>query len=231
MFRTNCAFCHGANAEGGRGPNLVAAPLHNGDADADIARVVRKGVPGSTMPAFTDMQDDEMAALIGFLRDLQKGAVRKTAVPGDAKLGRTVYAKNGCGGCHRVGGEGSVYGPDLSRIGGARSYEYLRDSIVHPSADVPEEYEGVTVVRKDGRRVTGIRVNEDTFTIQLRTAAQGFASFSKGDLREVVYEKKSLMPAYERMSEADLADLLAYLSTLRGPANAGGAVKEAEGIH
>ena len=209
----------------------MGAPLHNGDADADIARVIRNGVPGSTMPAFSDMQDDEVAALIGFLRALQKGAVRKTAVAGDAKVGRSVYTKNGCAGCHRVAGEGSVYGPDLSRIGGARSYEYLRESIVHPSADIPEEYEGVTVVRKDGRRVTGIRVNEDTFTIQLRTPAQVFASFSKGDLREVIYEKKSLMPAYERLAAADLTNVLAYLSTLRGPVNAGGTVKEAEGIH
>ena len=231
LFRTNCAFCHGATAEGGRGPNLVAAPLRSGETDADIARVIREGVPGTTMPAFSEMPDDEVSAITSYLRTLQKGTVRKQGVSGDAKAGQAVYAKSGCAGCHRINGEGSIYGPDLSRIGGARSYEYLRESIIHPSADIPDDFEGVTAVRKDGKRVTGVRANEDTFTLQLRTAAQTYASFDKKDLREVVYEKKSLMPAYERMAASDLANLLAYLTTLRGSTSGTGRVKEAEGIH
>ncbi len=228
LFRSNCAFCHGLTAEGGRGPNLVSAPLHHGEAEADIKGVIRNGVPGTTMPAFSEMAAEEVDNLVVYLRSLAKGVEKRKTAPGDPKQGQAVYAKNGCSGCHRIGIEGSVYGPDLTRIGASRSLEYLRESIVHPSADIQPDYEGVTVVTKDGRRVTGVRINEDTFTVQLRTPAQKFVGFSKDGLREVVYEKKSLMPAYDRLSDKDLENLLAYLASLQGSAR--GTVKEAEGV-
>ncbi len=228
LFRSNCAFCHGLTAEGGRGPNLVSAPLHHGETDADIKSVIRKGVPGSTMPAFSEVANEEVDNLALYLRSISKGVEKRKSATGDPARGQAVYAKNGCAGCHLVGNQGSVYGPDLSRIGSSRSLDYLRESIVHPSADIQPEYEGVTAITKEGKRVTGIRINEDTFTVQLRTPAQKFVGFSKGDLREVVYEKKSLMPAYERLSAPDLENLLAYLASLQGTAR--GSIKEAEGV-
>jgi putative heme-binding domain-containing protein len=226
LFRGNCAFCHGLTAQGGRGPNLVSAPLHHGEADADLKAVISNGVPGTTMPAFSELPPDDVDGLVLFLRSLSKGAVKRTAIPGDPRQGRAVYAKNGCSGCHRIGSEGSVYGPDLTRIGSSRSLEYLRESIVNPSADIPEDYEGVTAVTTDGRRIVGVRINEDTFTLQLRTPAQKFVSFSKDELRETVNEKSSLMPAYDRLPAADLENLLAYLAAQLGPA--AGTVKESE---
>ncbi len=228
LFRSNCAFCHGLTAEGGRGPNLVSVPLHHGEEDSDIKKVIRSGVPGTTMPAFSEMGDEEVGNLVVYLRSLAKGTIKRTAVPGDPVQGRAAYLSHGCPTCHRIGDSGSVYGPELNRIGASRSLEYLRDSIVRPSADIQPDYEGVTVVTKDGKRITGVRINEDTFTIQVRTLTQQFAGFSKQDLREVVYEKKSLMPAYDRLSTKELENLLAYLATLKGQAS--GTIKEAEGV-
>jgi hypothetical protein len=74
-----------------------------------------------------------------------------------------------------------------------------------------------------------VRLNEDTFTLQLRSMSQKFASFSKQDLRSVSYETKSLMPAYERLAPGDLENLVAYLTTLNG-ATKSTVVKEAEGV-
>ncbi len=228
IYRSNCAFCHGTDGRGGRGPNLVSAPLAHGDSDSDIAKVVRGGVPGSSMPSFSGMDDDDMAYLTQYLRSLSGGVARQTAKLGDRLAGRAVYDRSGCAGCHRIGGSGSVYGPDLSRIGGARSVEYLRESLANPSADIPPEYEGVTVTSPNGRRTTGIRVNEDTFTIQLRLPDQRFASFRKDEARELTYEKKSLMPAYQQLTSVELNNLLEYLLGLRG--QAAGTSKKAEGI-
>lgn len=131
-----------------------------------------------------------------------------------------------------VKGKGGRLGPDLSRIGGARSTLYLRDSIREPSKELAEGmleptkvsegfpivYETVTVVTKDGNRVTGVPKNEDTFTLQLMDQGERLHLFLKSDLREVVHERKSLMPEYnERMlNEKELEDLIAYLDTLRG---------------
>jgi len=125
---------------------------------------------------------------------------------------------------------GSIFGPDLSIIGSARSIEYLRESIVKPSADVPEEFEGVTVVLDDGSRVRGIRINEDTFSIQLRDPAQQIRMFQKDDLREVIHEKQSLMPAYQQLAPSDLDSLVAYLASLRGLAEPSADIKKAGGI-
>lgn len=229
VFRSNCAFCHGLDARGGRGPNLVSQPLTHGDSDEAIRRVVQKGIPGSTMPAFK-LEKDELDALMIFLHRLMGTATRKVAMTGNAERGRQVYLKNGCSGCHQIGSEGSVFGPDLSRIGAARSLEYLRESIVHPSADIPEDHEGVTVVTKAGKQHRGVRVNEDTFTVQIREPSQAFLTFQKDQLQQVKNETKSLMPAYASLSPDDLNSLLSYLVSLRMQKEVTGAVKAAQGI-
>ena len=228
VFRSNCAFCHGLTGTGGRGPALNTTQLVHGSSEEDIRGVIRNGVPGTQMPAFR-IDKDELDALVRFVRSLSAGGGGKP-VPGDAAKGREVYARSGCAGCHRVGNEGSIYGPELTRIGAARSAEYIRESLLNPSADIPDEYEGVTVVARDGQRITGLRVNEDTYTVQLRDPAQKFRMFQKSEVREVIHEKNSLMPAYGSMAGADLQNLLAYLSTLRGELKSGAEVKKVEGI-
>lgn len=229
LFRGNCAFCHGTNAKGGRGPNLLVASLSHGSEDADLARVIRDGVKGSSMPDF-DFEPDELTALVAYVQSLRNGSATQPAIAGDARAGQALYAQNGCATCHQIGTAGSVYGPALTRIGSARSYEYLRESLVNPSADIGDEYKGVTVITKDGQSYTGVRINEDTFSIQLRLPDQRFQSYSKDSLREVKYLSDSLMPPY-RPKDEELQNLLAYLSTLRdAPATPTTAPKQ-QGIH
>ena len=127
-------------------------------------------------------------------------------------------------------GQGSIFGPELTRIGASRSIEYLRESIVKPSADIAEAFQGVSAVLKDGSGVRGVRMNEDTFSLQMRERSQKIRMFDKADLREVVYETQSLMPAYTKLAAADLDNLVAYLASLRAPVDASATVKKAGGI-
>jgi cytochrome c oxidase cbb3-type subunit 3 len=152
-------------------------------------------------------------------------------VPGDPVAGELVYSRNGCANCHRIGNVGSIYGPELTRAGAGRSLEYLRESIVDPSADIADNYGGITVVTKEGRRIAGVRINEDTFTVQIRKPDQAFAIFDKSETKEVIHETKSMMPPYSHLSATDLENLLAYLSTLRGDQAAGANATKAGGIH
>ena len=228
-FRSNCAFCHGLTGGGGRGPALSSGRFVHGSATDDIKNVIRNGVPGTTMPSF-EFEKDELDELVAYIRSLSGSAPKAAPVAGDPLKGHRVYARSGCSGCHRIGMEGSVFGPDLTRVGAGRSAEYLRESIVNPSADVPEEYAGVTVVTRDGQRITGVRINEDTFTLQLRDASQNFRMFQKDEVQGVIPETKSLMPAYNSFAADDLQNLLAYLDSLRGDLKAGADVKKAEGI-
>ena len=73
------------------------------------------------------------------------------------------------------------------------------------------------VVTKDGRKITGMRVNEDTFTLQLRDVAGHYYSFDKSDLQKIEKEPgKSVMPSYSNLSATELDDLVAYLASLKG---------------
>jgi len=226
IYRSNCGFCHGLTGLGGRGPNLVSGEFKSDD---EIKKAVKSGVPGSTMPSFPDFSEEQLNSLIAFLRQLAGLTTAKEEVNGDPLKGRAVYERNGCAACHQIGNQGSVYGPDLSRVGAARPVAYLRESIVEPSADIPEQYEGVTVVTAEDRKVTGIRIHEDTFSVQLRLPDQKLVSFSKEQLTKVVYPKESLMPAFKTLSQEDLENLIAYLKSLK-LAPSGGDVHEAEGV-
>ena len=111
-----------------------------------------------------------------------------------------------------------------------QGHEYLRESITNPSADVPDEYKGVRVITSDGQNYTGVRINEDTFSIQLRLSDQRFRSFSKDSLRELKYLADSLMPPY-RLKDDELQNLLAYLSTLRDAPATSTTPPKQQGIH
>ncbi|HVT92203.1 MAG TPA: c-type cytochrome [Bryobacteraceae bacterium] len=223
IFLSNCAICHGMDGTGGRGPNLLGS-LRHGDQDSDIANVIQNGVPGSSMSAF-GLEDDVLAALVKHIQTLRRGAPAPAVHGGDAIAGEALYRTHGCAGCHRIGGQGSTFGPDLTRIGAQRSYEYLKTSILNPSADVPPEYETVVVETRDGKRFRGVRVNEDSFSVQLRLPDESFVSLDKAAAAKVIYEKSSFMPAY-RLEGRDLENLLACLSSLGGGAAQGEAARQ-----
>jgi cytochrome c oxidase cbb3-type subunit III len=229
VFRSNCAFCHGLTAQGGRGPSLISSALLHSAADDAIKSIITRGIPGTTMPAF-DFPKDDMENLVQFLHSLSGSHPAGVKPPGDVVAGELLYSRNGCANCHRIGNVGSIYGPELTRIGAGRSLDYIRESIVDPSADIADNYGGVTVVTKDGRRITGVRVNEDTFTVQIRKPDQAFALFDKSEAKEVIHETKSMMPAYTHLSPTDVQNLLAYLETLRGAQASGADANKAGGI-
>ena len=85
-----------------------------------------------------------------------------------------------------------------------------------PRKDIAPEYETVAVATKDGRVITGLRINETNFNIQLREENGRFHSLLKRDLDEVKVMKKSLMPENfgELLTVKELHDLFAYLMTL-----------------
>ena len=70
VFATRCASCHGTKATGGEfAPSIVdRVPLRS---DEELIRLLHNGLPGSGMPAFPDIVDQERANLIGFLRTLK----------------------------------------------------------------------------------------------------------------------------------------------------------------
>jgi putative heme-binding domain-containing protein len=228
IFRTDCAYCHGFDAHGGtKGPDLTSGRWAHGGSDSAIFHTIVHGVAGTEMPS-NDLGEGETWAVIAFLR--RAGESSAADVNGNARNGESIFfGKGNCAQCHMVNGKGGRLGPDLSRIGAGRSTRFLADSIRTPSKDLaeaspdpkfgdPKSYDTVTVVTKDGRRISGVAKNEDGFSLQLMDPSEQLHFFLKQDLKEVVHERRSLMPPYDAgmLNEKELADLVAYLSGLRG---------------
>ena len=214
LFQTNCTYCHGASGEGGRGADLTAGVYKRGGHDAELYATIRNGIPGTEMSPMR-ITDEEVWKLVGYVKRLgSQGMLEKAA--GDAAAGKTVYARSGCASCHRIGDAGSDLGPELTDIGRRRGLAFLRESLVKPEAEVPINYRAVQVVLKSGQTVSGIRVNRDDLSIQVRDARNNFRSFLMENVQDVRYDKPTLMPSYASMNRKDLDDVIAYLNSLKG---------------
>jgi cytochrome c oxidase cbb3-type subunit 3 len=216
LFQVHCARCHGPKGEGSRGPTLIRLRLLHAPDDAALLAVIDEGIRGTEMPGAEAMSRHEMLQTAAFVRSL--GKVPQQPVPGDPARGAEIYrTKGNCGGCHSIAGEGGVAGPDLTQVGEMRSAAYLRESLVDPQAAVPEGYFRLTVVLKAGHSVTGIRVNEDSFSIQVRDDSGRSYSFWKTEITRVDKPPdKSPMPSFKsQLSDTELTDLVAYLASLK----------------
>ena len=215
-YRVSCGDCHGLDAGGYRGPDLVAF-IAGGATDERLFDTIRKGVTGTEMPAFDlDMSDNDILQIIVYLRNLGSVAVPETPI-GNAENGQRLFARQ-CTTCHRVFGTGGRLGPDLSRIGVTRSRAALTREIRTPSEWMAPTFETVTLVTKDGQRIRGVKKAEDVFSIQIMDTRERLQGYLKANLQEVIHEQNSLMPIYgtAQLSDGDLEDLLGYLATLRG---------------
>jgi len=216
LYDGHCVVCHAQAGTGAKGPRLAQPKLRHAPDDAALFEVIKDGIPGTEMPLSWQMTDREIWQLAGYVRSL--GRTPPVSLPGDATRGHALFDKNGCGGCHIVNGVGNALGPELTDIGARRSAEYLRESIVKPGAQVPEQFVVVTATARDGKSIRGERVTEDSFTVQIRDMSGRVTSFRKSELTN--YEKHfhdSLMPSYEsKLSAAELNDLISYLASLRG---------------
>jgi putative heme-binding domain-containing protein len=214
LFQTHCAVCHGANGEGGRGIDLTSGLYRRGGKDAELYASIRFGISGTDM-APVRVSDDEVWKMVGFVKRLGSQGLREKA-PGDPVAGQRVYQSAGCVVCHSIGREGGTLGPELTDVGRRRGLVFLAESLAKPEADVPVSYRAVQVVLKSGEIVTGIRLNRDDLSIQVRDAADNLRSFLMQNVKEVHYDKPSLMPSYAGLNQKDFTDLVAYLNSLKG---------------
>jgi putative heme-binding domain-containing protein len=229
IFQTDCANCHGPRGEGGLGPPLAVPRLSRARDRASLIKLLKHGIEGTEMPA-ARRTADEVELLATWVGKLSERPPEK--LPGDARRGAALYAgKGACTTCHAIAGRGGALGSDLTEVGLRRGASYLRTALLQPEAAVPHSYSSyradvsltenflqVRVVTAAGAELTGVRVNEDTFSIQLRDATNRIHSFWKSELRALHKDwGRSPMPSYAGVfSAAELDDLVAFLAAQRG---------------
>jgi putative heme-binding domain-containing protein len=215
VYASRCVTCHGTQGDGIGGVNLRSGTFRNAVIDRDLDRFIRAGSPAG-MPAF-DLDSAEMAGIIAYLRNMN-AVDTATVARGDAARGRTVYdGKGACATCHRIGGAGSHVAPNLTDIGALRSPGSLQRSLLDPTSQMMPINRPVRVVTKDGTVITGRRLNEDTYGLQIMDDRERMHSLVKADLREYTIAKVSAMPSFKgTLSDGEVADLVAYLLSLKG---------------
>ena len=141
---------------------------------------------------------------------------------GNPERGERVFYNGQAGGCfrcHQVQGRGSEVGPDLSRIGDTLALDKLLESVIEPSRNIAPRFQSWKIVLKDGRLITGMQVGEDREGNQFYVDSTGAQhSVSPAEIEVKQADTVSIMPQnlLENLTSQELADLITYLSTLKG---------------
>jgi putative heme-binding domain-containing protein len=215
VFYSTCVTCHGENGDSIPQVNLRSNTFRRAVTDDELIGVITGGIPGTGMPANTlDLADQN--GIVAFLRNMD-ARLGEAASVGDAQRGKALFeGKGGCLACHRVNGLGSRTAPDLSDIGLRRNAKFLLQKLQEPGTLILPINRNVRAVTRDGRVITGRRLNEDTWSVQLIDSHEDLIGLMKADLKEYTVLKTTTMPAYKGvLSDAEIGDVAGYLLTLK----------------
>jgi cytochrome c oxidase cbb3-type subunit III len=227
IFVPACGFCHGNDAHGKSGPDLVrsALVLHDNKGDV-IGPVIRNGRLERGMPAFSALSAEQIADISTFLHSRAADVSNRFAykigdlITGDAQKGAAFFNGDGhCGSCHSATG-------DLAHV--ATKYEpvELQRRMLYPAPNLIDVFLGravkppaptqVTVQLASGERVSGTLDHLDEFTVAMHDSAGWYRSFSRESVTVEVQDPRAahegLLPKY---NDQEMHDALAYLETLK----------------
>ena len=135
---------------------------------------------------------------------------------GNSENGARVFDSATCSDCHIVNGQGTNFGPELSKIGDKLSKAGIYESILDPSAGVSPDFQLVNLTLAS-EEVSGFVINETAEAVTLRMEGGIVDEFAVDQIRDRRESTVSAMPddLQEQMSVDDLVDLVEYLSRLR----------------
>ena len=216
QFGQACGFCHGLDATGARGPDLVRSPLVAHDVKGDlIGEVIHHGRPDKGMPAMplTDAQVSDIAA---FLHARAAEALSSSGLPnvypveklltGNADAGKAFFnGAGGCNKCHSASG-------DLDKVASKYSPIELEAHMLYPDG----RHTTAVVTLPSGEQIKGPVAHVDDFVVSLHDASGWYRSFSRD---QVKVELQDPLAAHREMlgklTQADVHNLFAYLETLK----------------
>ena len=237
LYDSNCAQCHGARGGGGtNGPTIVSGETSSERiSDTQALPIIKNGVPGTIMPAFSGkISDDDVWRIISYI-DSWKAPAIDNPLPGNTAHGEEIFfGKGQCGSCHMVGAKGGKSGPDLSTIAEIRKANSIIDALTKPDHHIYgnggthilnlapiNTYPTVKVTLAGGKTVSGVLMNQDSFSLQMLGDDHALYSFDKAKLRKISIGSSSMPTDYDkRLTPVEFADLLAYLTRLGTPKTA-----------
>ncbi|MGB7282194.1 MAG: cytochrome c [Candidatus Acidiferrum sp.] len=216
QYEETCAFCHGADATGARGPDLVRSPLVAHDVKGDlIGEVIRHGRPDKGMPAMA-LTDEQVSDLAAYLHARAAEALNSAGLPrvypaeklltGSVEAGKAYF--NGAGGCNKC------HSPTGDMSAAARKYSPidLEAQMLYPEG----RHTIASVTLASGEHLKGALLHLNDFEIALRDGSGWYRSFSreraKIELQDPLDAHRDLLP---KLTQADVHNLFAYLESLK----------------
>ena len=245
LWASHCIDCHGAQARGSdTGPNIIRTKIANYDRSAQQAGSVlgpflKAGHPTQSKKPGASFTDEEIAALANFLRqrinDTMRGSPIFTVgdiVTGDAKAGEAFFnGEGGCAKCHNAS-ERNLAGiatripapVDLQQRmlfpgAGARGRGGRARGGPPPAGAPAADRNAVTVsiAAPGGGPLSGVLVEESDFYVTLRAADGTVRTVRRTPGMKVT--KTNPLQAHidllDRVTDAQIHDLVAYLETLK----------------
>jgi cytochrome c oxidase cbb3-type subunit III len=227
IFVPTCGFCHGNDAHGKSGPDLVRSPLvlHDNKGDT-IGPVIRNGRPDRGMPAFAALSAEQIADISTFLHSRAADVSNRFAykigdlLTGDAQKGAAFFNGDGrCSTCHSPTG-------DLAHIAAKYEPVELQRRMLYPAPSLLDMFMGkataptaptkVIVHLPSGEQISGTLDHLDEFTVSLHDSAGWYRSFSREnatvDVQDPRAAHEALLPKY---TDQEMHNALAYLETLK----------------
>lgn len=136
---------------------------------------------------------------------------------GNAEEGRKLFRENpstSCTRCHSVDGQGESVGPDLAQVGEKLTRANLVEALIDPSARIAPGYGAVTLVLKDGRRVTGTLLKEGESSLTLEVSGEE-SRIGRAEIVDRENAPSSMPPMGMVLSKKQLRDLVEYLANLK----------------
>lgn len=214
LFKQNCAACHGENARGGQGPNLLRSVvvLHD-EKGEEIGQVIHDGRPQGGMPPFPNLTEAERYDLAEYLHEQVELAANRglykhsdTMTTGDAVKGKEFFAVH-CASCHSATG-------DLEKVGTRYPQPAtMLARIAWPASPGPRK---ATVTTPEGKKISGVLVHYDDFETTLKTEDGSSATWPTNKIQVEIPDRlaghRALLPKY---TDDDLHNLTRYLLTLK----------------
>ena len=240
LYNQNCTSCHGPNGGAGEiGPEIIhnlSVPLRGELNDNQILNVIRKGTPGTAMPAWQGKLADDEILKIGAFLDSLRGTAIDNPLPGNVAHGEEIFwGKGQCGSCHMLDGKGGLKGPDLTNIAAERKSNLIIDALTKPNHRVygdggvhlrslppMDTYDAVHITLKNGSALDGELLNQDSYSLQLMGDDGQLHMLDRSQVKAVTV-KPALMPTdYDkRLTKEEFDDLMAFLTRQGRKAPAG----------
>ena len=213
----NCAFCHGEDATGGRGPDLVRSPLVAHDKAGDqIGPVILSGRPSKGMPPLhlSDSQIKDIAAFLHYRQveslasaHLPKDYALKWMLTGSATAGKAFFNGAGkCNDCHSPTG-------DLAHVATKYAPLELESRMLYPRGAAQRT---VTVTLPSGKTIKGPLDHLDEFTVALHDSTGWYRSFPLDQVKVSVHDPLAAhRQSLDKLTQADVHNLFAYMETLK----------------